>query len=196
MVNVPNNDAKSISKFLILNSGAEILADNVYTTMDPTQLSNYESKVQTAIDKFNSFNQITTPVTPPEPNPPIFLIEPTYTVSTRPLLESYTIKLNPAADNRKIFNAEMYLLQTSNAPCVDTSGLIDVRDKIINKDTFTMDLQEILNEFGCTTGKPTNDYKGTYNAKFTMYSAPILPNGDRDNTRQDYYRTFLLTFSF
>ena len=196
MVNVANNEAKSISKFLILNSGAEILADNVYTTMDATQLSNYESKVQTAIDKFNSFNQIATPPTPPEPNPPIFLVEPKYTVSSPPLLESYTIKLNPAADKRKIFNAEMYLLQTSNAPCVDTSGLINVTDKIINADTFTMELQEILDEFGCNTGKPSNDYKGLYEAKFTMYSAPILPNGERDNTRQDYYRTFILSFSF
>ena len=69
MVNVPDNSEKSISKFLILNNGAEILNENVYTTMDATQLSNIESKVKTAISKLNSFNQIVSPTPTPTPSP-------------------------------------------------------------------------------------------------------------------------------
>jgi hypothetical protein len=53
MVTVPDNSAKSITKFWILNNGAEIKDENVYTTMDPTQLSNIESKVQTSIGLFD-----------------------------------------------------------------------------------------------------------------------------------------------
>ena len=56
MVNVPNSEPKSITKFLILNNSAEVLNENVYTTMDPTQLSNIESKVQTAVNKFLEMN--------------------------------------------------------------------------------------------------------------------------------------------
>jgi hypothetical protein len=69
MVNVPDNSEKSISKFLILNNGAEILNENVYTTMDATQLSNIESKVKTAISRLNSFNQIVSPTPTPTPSP-------------------------------------------------------------------------------------------------------------------------------
>jgi hypothetical protein len=43
----------TITKFWILNFKSEIQQENVYTTYDPTQLSNIESKVQTSIDLFN-----------------------------------------------------------------------------------------------------------------------------------------------
>ena len=56
MVNVPDNTAKSITKFVMLNSGAEILPENVYTTMDATQLSNIETKIQKAITTFDAIN--------------------------------------------------------------------------------------------------------------------------------------------
>lgn len=52
MVTLPDNTPKSITKFLILNNGAETLNENVYTTMDQTQLSNLESKVLEAVTKF------------------------------------------------------------------------------------------------------------------------------------------------
>ncbi len=90
----------------------------------------------------------------------------------------------------------MILLGNSNAPCVNTGGDVDVSNYIINADTFTMELQEILDQFGCTTGQPSQDYKGTYYAEFEISSTPIKSDGTPDSTRQDYYKFFPLTFSF
>jgi hypothetical protein len=59
MGNVPNNSAKEITKFWILNFGANQNQSNVYTSMDPTKLSNIESKVQKSIDNVNSLELIT-----------------------------------------------------------------------------------------------------------------------------------------
>jgi hypothetical protein len=69
MVVVPNNSAKSIAKFWILNNSAETLDENVYTSMDVTQLSNIEAKVQTAINRLNTFNQLVSPTPTPTPSP-------------------------------------------------------------------------------------------------------------------------------
>ena len=51
---VPNNTAKEITKFWILNFGATQKDLNVYTGMDATKLSNIESKVKKSIDLVNS----------------------------------------------------------------------------------------------------------------------------------------------
>jgi len=59
MGNVPNNSAKEITKFWILNFGANQNQSNVYTSMDPTKLSNIEAKVQKSIDNVNSLELIT-----------------------------------------------------------------------------------------------------------------------------------------
>jgi len=169
---------------------------NLWQSLTEQVKKQYIEKITEAIS-FVLSNQPKPVAQPPEePNPPIFLVEPKYTISSPPLLESYTIKLNPAADKRKIFAARMLILGNSNAPCVDTSGEIDVTDKVINGDTFTMEIQEILDEFGCTTGQPSLSYKGTYYAKFEMLSTPIKSDGSPDPTRQDYYKFFPLTFSF
>lgn len=48
---------ESITKFLILNSGAISLDDNVYNTYNKTELSNLESKVQNAINELNSVRE-------------------------------------------------------------------------------------------------------------------------------------------
>jgi hypothetical protein len=90
----------------------------------------------------------------------------------------------------------MLLLGGSNAPCVTSGGESDVTDKVINGDTFTMELQEILDEFGCTSNQPMQNYKGTYYAKFNLTAGPILANGEPDSSRTDYYKSFPLTFSF
>jgi hypothetical protein len=90
----------------------------------------------------------------------------------------------------------MLLLGGSKAPCVNSGGQAEVSEYIINGDTFTMDIQEILDEFGCTSGQPMQNYKGTYYAKFSLTSFPILSNGEPDNSRKEYYKTFSLTFSF
>jgi hypothetical protein len=47
-------DEKSITKFLMLNPGANTLNENIYTTYDKTNLSTLESKVKKAINLFIS----------------------------------------------------------------------------------------------------------------------------------------------
>ena len=59
MGNVPNNTAKEITKFWVLNFGATQNQPNVYTGMDSTKLSNIESKVQKSIETLNSLGLIT-----------------------------------------------------------------------------------------------------------------------------------------
>lgn len=53
---IPNVDAKEITKFWILNFTSKMREENVYTTYDPTQLSNLENQVQESISVFNSLN--------------------------------------------------------------------------------------------------------------------------------------------
>jgi len=59
MGNVANSTTKEITKFWILNFGANQNQSNVYTSMDPTKLSNIESKVQKSIDTVKSLELIT-----------------------------------------------------------------------------------------------------------------------------------------
>jgi hypothetical protein len=183
----------AIAEFIVNSFPTE---KNVWSSLTEQVKTEYVQKVTEAIS-FVLSNQPKPVAQPPqEPNPPIFLVEPKYTISSPPLLESYTIKLNPAAGKRKIFSARMLLLGNSNAPCVDTGGEVPLDDYIINGDTFTMEIFEILDQFGCTTGQPSQNYKGTYYAKFEILSTPIKPDGSPDPTRQDYYKFFPLTFSF
>ena len=156
-----------------------------------------KQKIQNTTDAFTYIqNNQPKPTPEPEPNPPIFLAEPKYTNFSPPLLESYTIKLNPAADKRKMFHAELTVLGGTNAPCANTSGEVNLSNLIINGDTFTMELQEILDAFDCQSGQPMQNYKGTYHGKFTVYSTPLLANGEEYGTREEYYKSFPLTFSF
>ena len=156
-----------------------------------------KQKIQNTTDAFTYIqNNQPKPTPEPEPNPPIFLTEIKYTNFSPPLLESYTIKLNPAADKRKMFHAELTVFGGTNAPCANTSGEVNLSNLIINGDTFTMGIQEILDAFDCQSGQPMQNYKGTYHGKFTVYSTPLLANGEEYGTREEYYKSFPLTFSF
>jgi hypothetical protein len=53
---LPNVDNKEITKFWILNFTSKMRDENVYTTYDPTQLSNLENQVQESINLLNSLN--------------------------------------------------------------------------------------------------------------------------------------------
>ena len=88
----------------------------------------------------------------------------------------------------------MKLLGGSNATCVDTTGETDITDKVINGDTLLMEVQEILDQFGCTSGQPSQSYKGIYYAMFTLNASPILADGETNITQ--YLKSFPLTFSF
>ena len=156
-----------------------------------------KQKIQNTTDAFTYIqNNQPKPTPEPEPNPPIFLTEIKYTNFSPPLLESYTIKLNPAADKRKMFHAELTVFGGTNAPCANTSGEVNLSNLIINGDTFTMGIQEILDAFDCQSGQPMQNYKGTYYGEFTVYSTPLLANGEEYGTREEYYKSFPLTFSF
>jgi hypothetical protein len=167
---------------------------NVWSTLTEQPQTQIIQKTVSAFEYIQNNQPKPTPI--PEPNPPIFLVQPKYANFSPPLLESYSIKLNPDAGKSKIRWAKMKLLGGSTATCVDTSGEVDVTDKVINGDTLLMDLQELLNEFGCTSGQPSQSYKGTYYATFTLNASPILANGEPDSTRTEYYKSFPLTFSF
>ena len=66
MIILPNVSAKEITKFWILYFGANQNNPNVYSQMDPTQLSNIESKVQKSLDIWNA---IPSPSSTPTPTP-------------------------------------------------------------------------------------------------------------------------------
>jgi len=194
-ITTKENFIVEIAKFI--NNNYPVEKAGTWDLLTESVQSEYKTRIANALSFIFSAQQpAPVPIPAQEPNPSIFLVQPKYTISSPPLLESYTIKLNPAADKRKIFLARMILLGNSNAPCVNTGGDVDVSDYIINADTFTMELQEILDQFGCTTGQPSQDYKGTYYAEFEISSTPIKSDGTPDSTRQDYYKFFPLTFSF
>ena len=67
MFNVASSSEKDIAKFWILNMGANILPDNVYTGMGSTQLTSIEDKVKKSIDIWNAVPTTTTTTTTTTP---------------------------------------------------------------------------------------------------------------------------------
>ena len=208
MVVLPNNSAKEITKFWILYFGAKQNDSNVYTTMDPTQLSNIESKVQKSLDIWNGVSQIVpTPTPTPSPTPvPSNTVVPlvgvnSYTVVNPPMFEKLTVTVNGSTGLYNIWGAT-YDYNT-DSECGNSSGsgqqFNNVNSLISsNKQIFTVDIETLLEEVGCNILSTSSaDIKGNYSFSITVLSKPVLADGTTtDTSRIDFYKSFPVTFKF
>ena len=185
--------SSEITKFIILYSDAAISNSNVYTTMNPTDITNMESKVTQAIKLFNentgNFTQTPPPANVPVPNP--FISKYTYTVSSTPIIESLKVTIDPAQGIWQIFNARWDYKIT--APCDEGSGFdVDFSAGGIstNKQEYFVDTESLLQEFKCDK----QDNKGEYKLTLRLWANPMTSGGQLDGTRQQSVKSFSYNF--
>jgi hypothetical protein len=187
-------NAKDIAKFLILYSDNSIPKnEDEYTTMNPTDVSNIESRVQEAINIINPVTGNVSAAPPPAnvPAPTPFISKYTYTVSNNPILESLKVTIDPAQGAWQIFSARWDY--TITAPCAEGDGTfqeLNAGDITTNGQEYFVDTKSLLKDFKCDK----KDYKGEYKLKVELSANPITPGGERDNTRQQAVKTFSYNF--
>jgi hypothetical protein len=176
--------------------------------MDPTQLSNIESKVQKSLDIWNGVSQIVpTPTPTPSPTPvPSNTVVPlngvnSYTVANPPMFEKLTVTVNGSTGLYNIFGA--HFDYNTDSECGDGSGTgagFNNLNSLIssNKQTFTVDIETLLEEVGCNILSTSSaDIKGNYSFSITVLSKPVLADGTTtDTSRTDFYKLFPVTFKF
>ena len=208
MIILPKVSAKEITKFWVIYFGANKNNENVYSQMDPTQLSNIESKVQKSLDIYGSVSQIVpTPTPTPSPTPvPSNTVVPlsgvnSYTVANPPMFEKLTVTVNGSTGLYNIFDISFDY--TVDSECGSGSGsgqqFNNVNSLISsNKQTFTVDIDTLLEEVNCNIITTSSaDIKGNYSYSITVYSKPVLADGaTTDPSRTDFYKSFPVTFKF
>jgi len=185
--------SSEITKFIILYGDAAISNSNVYTTMNPTDITNMESRVTEAINLFNqntgNFTQTPPPVNVQAPTP--FISKYSYTISNPPIIESLKVTIDPAQGIWEIFNARWDYKIT--APCDEGSGVnVDLSSGNIsnNKQEFFVDTESLLQEFECDK----KDNKGNYILTLRLWANPVTSGGQLDNTRQQAVKSFSYNF--
>ena len=208
MINLPNVSAKEITKFWVLYFGAKQNNENVYSQMDPTQLSNIESKVQKSLDIYGGVSQIVpTPTPTPSPTPvPSNTVVPlsgvnSYTVATPPMFEKLTVTVNGSTGLYNIWGATFDY--STDSECGSGSGTgqqFNNFNSLVssNKQTFTVDIDTLLEEVGCNIITTSSaNIKGNYSFSITILSKPVLADGTTtDTSRIDFYKSFPVTFKF
>jgi hypothetical protein len=183
-------DAKDIAKFLILYSDNGIPKnEDEYTTMNPTDITNIESRVQEAINVINPVTGNVSATPPPAdiPAPTPFIEKKTFTNVAPFLITSLKVTIDPAQGAWEIFSARWDTKIT--APCDSGTGTnIDLNSGQIsaNKQEFFVDTESLLEEFECDK----KDYKGDYNLKVRVWANPV---GQPDN-RQQAVKSFSYNF--
>jgi hypothetical protein len=180
------NDLSSseITKFIVLYSNSSISSNNVYTSMNPTDITNMESKVTKAINLFNqntgNFTQTPPPANVPAPNPFDFVVE-----NVGGSFNKLTVTIKPNSGLWNMILAE-YNYYKVTSECGSGSGSGRRLDEFIsqNMQTFTITKQDILGLEGCNINTPQKDLVGTYEYHIWIYGNPKLPDGNFDNSRQ------------
>jgi hypothetical protein len=187
-------NAKDIAKFLILYSDNGIPKnEDEYTTMNPTDVSNIESRVQEAINIINPVTGNVSAVPPPAdiPAPTPFISKYKYTISNSPIIESLKVTIDPAQGAWQIFIARWdYTITASCAEGTGTNQDLNAGDISTNGQEYFVDTESLLRDFDCDK----KDYKGEYKLTLELIANPITPGGERDNTRQQAVKTFSYNF--
>jgi hypothetical protein len=63
-----------------------------------------------------------------------------------------------------------------------------------NKQKFEIDLQGLLTESGCNNVSKS-EYTGTYKYQITVFTKPVKPDGSLDTSRNDFYKSYPVTFT-
>ena len=195
-----NDSASEIAKFWILNANTSVTDKklnpvNVYDQMSSIDKGNIETKVQSAINEFNTqTGQLNVGSTPPVIPPLIDTY--TYAVTTPPLFENLKVIVDPSVDGlRNIFQIEYGYKIT--AECHEGSGSgqqFGTNYVSTNKQKFEIDLQGLLTESGCNNVSKS-EYTGTYNYQITVFTKPVKPDGSLDTSRNDFYKSYPVTFT-
>ena len=187
-------NAKDIAKFLILYSDNGIPKnEDEYTTMNPTDVSNIESRVQEAINIINPVTGNVSATPPPAnvPAPTPFISKYTYTVSNNPILESLKVTIDPAQGDWEIFSARWDYKIT--APCDSGTGInqdLNAGGITTNKKEYFVDTESLLRDFDCDK----KDFKGDYTLQLRLWANPVTSGGQLDTTRQQAVKTFSYKF--
>ena len=120
----------------------------------------------------------------------------TYAVTTPPLFENLKVIVDPSVDGlRNIFQIEYGYKIT--AECHEGSGSgqqFGTNYVSTNKQKFEIDLQGLLTESGCNNVSKS-EYTGTYNYQITVFTKPVKPDGSLDTSRNDFYKSYPVTFT-
>ena len=194
MGDVTGVNKESITKFLILNSSATTLSSNVYTTYNSTELSNYESKVKVALDKFATQTGQVNPTVPP---PTVSPLKDTYkyATTTPPIFENLKVEVDPTVDGlRDIFSIQYEYKIT--ADCNSGSGYgqqFGINFVSANKQKFEIGLEDLLNESDCQ-GVSNAEQKGDYTYSISVMTKPVKADGSTDPSRNDFYKSYPISF--
>jgi hypothetical protein len=186
--------SSEITKFIILYGDAAISNSNVYTTMNPTDITNMESKVTQAINLFNqntgNFTQTPPPANVPAPDPFDFVVE-----NVGGSFNKLTVTIKPNSGLWEMFIAEFKYYNVTSE-CGNGSGSGRRLDEFFspNKQIFTITKQNILDDEDCGSTTPQKDLVGVYKYLVWIYANPKLPDGKLDTTRQQ--SIFDYEFSF
>jgi len=175
---------KDISRFLILYGESAVYPDNVYTSMNPTDITTIESNVQNAIDIYSpitgNYTNTPPPANVPVPNPFDFSVD---TVGGS--FNKLTVTIKPNAGLWKMFVAEFkYFKVTSECGSSEGSGLRLDEYFSADKQTFIMSKLDLLDFMGCGTNTPQKDLVGKYEFVIWIYADPKLSDGKSDTSRQ------------
>jgi hypothetical protein len=186
--------SSEITKFIVLYGDAAISNSNVYTSMNPTDITNIESKVTESINLFNQntgdFTQTPPPANVPAPDPFDFVVE-----NVGGSFNKLTVTIKPNAGLWKMFSAEYHYYKVTSE-CGNGSGSGRRLDEFFSQDkqTFIITKQNILDDEGCGVNTSQQDLVGKYEYLIWIYADPKLPDGSWDSSRQQ--SIFDYKFSF
>jgi hypothetical protein len=187
--------SSEITKFIILYGDAAISTSNVYTTMNPTDITNMESKVTQAIKLFNentgNFTQTPPPANVPAPEPFDFVVE-----DVGGSFNKLTVTIKPNSGLWKMILAQYHYYKVTSE-CGSSEGSGRRLDEYISTDkqTFTITRQNILDEEDCGSTTPQKDLVGKYTYRIWIYADPKLPDGSWDNSRQQsIWNEYVISF--
>lgn len=185
-------DEKSITKFWIENFSANNSGtQQLYSSFNLDQLNSIQSKVQKALNLFNSLNPSIKP----------FKDKYKYGVANPPIFEELTVTIDPTVDGPRKITWAKYTLQ-STADCADETSdgfsfAVEFDNNYISSDgqTFTVDNFSLFGEAGCQ-GDPTSTTRGEYDFRVWLSSQPVLENGSPDPSRgQIISKSYPITFT-
>ena len=117
-----------------------------------------------------------------------------YTISNPPMFEELTVTVNPDIDGPRIIFLVDYSYNIT-ANCAEGSGTdqqFSTNYISSNGQTFNVTAEDLLEEVDCTG----SGSQGNYEFQITIYTRPVLPNGETDTTRSDYYKSYPVTMTF
>ena len=185
-----------ITKFIILYGDAAIASSNVYTTMNPTNITNMETNVAKAIKMFNentgNFTQTQQSATAPSPDPFDFVVE-----EVGGSFNKLTVTIKPNVGVWKMFVAEYHYYKVTSE-CGSSEGSGRRLDEYFstNKETFTITRQNILDDEGCGATTAQKDLVGKYTYRIWIYANLDLPvtNVGESSRQQSIWNDYIISF--